>query len=560
MWQRELVWELKNAKSQERKEIFEKYSAQYGISVSHLYRIAGEYGFKSGRKERSDKGKTVLNLEQKEFVGAFIRATRRENKGCIAPVENALEFAIDNGIITRNQVSVGTVQRNLRELQMNKKCQNAATPHTELRSLHPNHVHEVDVSTCIQYYLDDAGLSIMREDEFYKNKLENFKKIKTPLQRYILEDHFSGFLFVKYYVSSGETAENLFDFLCSAWEAKSDSRFALRGAPKQMLMDGGCRAKAKAMGLGFWDGLDIEILPGKPGNSRRQGGVETHHNIWEMWFETRLRIDPATTPEDLNRKTFEFCLWFNATRKHTRHGMTRLSCWLLITAEQLRDVPERPEMQDLLDKPEEERTVCGGKISFQGKEFSTRGLGIPANAKVMVIKNLMKWKDGIITVAYESRRYEIKAIEKLPAVQGGFSANAAVIGQEYKARPETPAQKAAKRMDQLAYGSAEPNRRKETPFYGLNAFEGFADKVDNLAVMPKRGTAIELQREEIRLPITEAFKRLKGHMTPQLNRDLREAYGETIEAAELERVVAQIIETGAFSRAEAEGRRMNAEL
>ena len=64
---------------------------------------------------------------------------------------------------------------------MNKKQLNAPTPHTDMRSLHPNHVHLVDVSTCIQYYLDDGGMKIMRQDEFYKNKFENFKKVKTPL-------------------------------------------------------------------------------------------------------------------------------------------------------------------------------------------------------------------------------------------------------------------------------------------------------------------------------------------------------------------------------------------
>lgn len=546
MWQRDMVCELKLAKPAERKGIVTKYRGEYGYSYEHMMRIARQHGFDSGRKTRNDKGIGILAEEQIEVCAAFIRVTRRENKGAISPVENALEFAIDNGIIRRGEVTHGTLQRNLRERQMNSAAQNAPTPHTEMRSLHPNHVHEVDVSTCIQYYLDDGGLGMqhMPEDEFYKNKIENFKKVKDTLQRYIMVDHFTGFFFVKYYVSAGETAENLFDFCVSAWEKKSDQRMAFRGPPLLMLMDGGCRAKAKAMGLPFWEGIGVNILPGLTGNSRRQGSVEVTHCIWEEWFETRLRVDPAISLEDLNRKAFGFCLWFNATKKHTRHGFQRLSLWLKITKEQLRELPERAELVDLLDKPEEPRTVTNNRISFQGKEFILRGLGIPQGAKVMVIKNLYKWKEGIVQVAYENQRYEVKALAKLPKELGGFSANAATIGEQYKAQTETATQQTVKRLDELAYGSQEPNRKKEIPFYGMNAFEGFDDKIGSLSIIPKRGSAIELTRpaEIVQLPITKLFKMILEHtnMTPELNRQLRAEFGETIDAKRADEIVRSI--------------------
>lgn len=546
MWQREMVFELKDARPAERQAIYDRYRNLYGYSDRHIKRVAKQHGFDSGRAPRSDKGARVIDKEQIDFVAAFIRSTRRENKGAISPVENALEFAIDNGIIQRGAVSPATMQRILREEQMNKARQNSPTPHVEMRSLHPNHVHEVDVSTCIQYYLDDGGLGLMRmpDDEFYKNKIENYKKVKIPLQRYVLADHFSGFFFVKYYVAAGETAENLFDFLCSAWEVKVDGRMPFRGAPILMLMDGGCRAKAKAMGAGFWEGLGVEILQGLTGNSRRQGSVECTHNLWEMWFETRLRVDPATSIEDLNRKAFGFCLWFNASRKHTRTQMTRLSCWLMIKQEQLRELPSRAELQDLLNKPEETRTVVSGKIPFGGKEFNLRGFGIPHGAKVQVIKNIWKWKDGIVTVAYENQRFEAHVIPELPKELGGFAANAAIIGQEFKAQPETATQKAAKRLDTLAYGSDAPSR-KETPFYGMNAFEGFADKVDNLAVLPKRGTPIQVERpaETVQISFMEFLKRLRAadvKITAVLNKQLRAELGESISASKAEEVIEAI--------------------
>lgn len=555
MWQRQLVIELKEAKSRERKSVLARYQGLYGYSIEHLYRIAREFGFSSGRKQREDKGLSVLAEEQIDFIAAFIKKSARENKGSFMPVENAMEIAIDNGILQRNEISVGGMQRALRDRQLDAKRQNAPTPHTQMRSLHPNHVHLVDSSVCIQYYLADGGLKIMREDEFYKNKFENFKKVKEPLQRYILADHFSGFIFVKYYIAAGETAENLFDFLVCAWEAKGDERFPFCGAPFKMLMDGGCHAKARAMGGGFWDGLDIEIIPGKTGNSRRQGAVEVHHNIWEMWFETRLRFDPASTVEDLNLKARDFCIWFNATRKHTRTQMTRLSCWMLIQKEQLRELPERMVLQDLMNKPEEDRTVTSHMISFEGKPFNLKFLNIPHGTKIKIIKNIWKWKNSIITVSYENALYDVQSVEKLPNELGGFLANAAIIGEEYKAQPHTTTQKGMKRAEELAYAAAvtpemAPEEKakaikKAVPFAGMTVFGGFADKVGNLAAMPKKGTPIEMSREVVTpaIPIAEFFKRLRsevGRISPEMNRELRAIYGEAIDAAESAQVIERI--------------------
>lgn len=546
IWQSEMALKLREAKPAKRKAILAQYQTLHGFSEAQLYRIAKNHGFTTGRKQRADKGIGILAEEQIEFIAATIYKCGRENKGAFMPIENAMEFAIDNGIMMRGEVSLATVQRQLRERAMNKNQLNAPTPHTDMRSLHPNHVHLVDVSTCIQYYLDDGGMKIMRQDEFYKNKFENFKKVKTPLQRYVLTDHFSGFMFVHYYLAAGETAENLFDFLCRAWEAKAEANFPFRGVPFAMLMDGGSRAKAKALGAGFWDGLGIEILAGTPGNSRRQGSVEVSHKIWEEWFETRLRIDPASCIEDLNRKARGFCIWMNATREHTRTRMTRLSCWLMIKSEKLRELPERSILQDLMNKPEEERTITNHRISFEGKEFNLKHANIPHGTKVKVIKNIWKWKDGIITVSHDNQLYEAQAIEKLSAELGGFNANAAVIGVSYKAQPETATQKAKKRLDELATGTRTPGK-DAMPFAGMNAFEGFEEKVANLATLPKRGTPMQINRsaEAVQYPIMELFKRMRSadvKVTKEINQALRAEYGDTIDAATMDAVIRQYSE------------------
>ncbi len=141
-----------------------------------------------------------------------------------------MEIAIDNGIVEPGQVSISTMQRLLRESGLSKAQLDSPTPHTEMRSLHPNYCHLVDASVCIQYYLKNGKMGIMDERDYYKNKLSNFAKVKQKLLRYVLDDHFSGFFVFRYYIADGESRENLWDFLKWAWRSKADNRFPFRGA------------------------------------------------------------------------------------------------------------------------------------------------------------------------------------------------------------------------------------------------------------------------------------------------------------------------------------------
>ena len=197
-----------------------------------------------------------------------------------------------------------------------------------------------------------------------------------------------------------------------------------------------------------------------------------------------------------------------------------------------------------MNKPEVTRTVNNHRISYDGKQFNLKHANIPHGASVKVIRNIWKYKEGIITVSYDNKLYESRAIEKLPAELGGFSANAAIIGQEYKAQPETETQKAVKRLDELATGSKEPNK-KATPFAGLNAFEGFAEKVANVAALPRRGTPIEMSRTAApaQIPFMEFLKRLRAagtSITPAINQELRKEFGDAIDVKAAEAVIEAI--------------------
>lgn len=546
MWQEDLAYELSAAEPRSRAAIIDSYQRLTGKAPATLYRIAGKNGFESGRKTREDKGvlKSGITEDQVKYVSGLVFVTGRENKGPIMPVDEALEIAIDNGIIERGQISVDRMTAILRERQLDKKQMTAPTPHVEMRSLHPNYCHLADVSVCIQYYLKNGKMGIMDERDFYKNKPDAFAKIRQKLLRYVLDDHFSGRYLFRYYVAEGESRENLWDFLKWCWRVKTNPQLDMHGVPFFMLMDANSAQKSHAM-QNFFKGLGVIIPKGKPYNPRRQGAVENTHNIIENRFETRLRIMPAFDVDQLNTWAEDYMIWHHAKRKHSRHGMTRLESWQLIQPEQLRIMPDDDILNILYVEPEVMCPVRNYRISYRGEEFNLKHLpGLYHNAKVAVRINPYRWKgEQIITVMWGDTPYEVPAIAKLDSTQGGFSVNANIIGQEYKAQPETPIQKSLKDIHLMAYGDRKV-KKSDVPFEGTLVMGHQAEKVDNLAAMPKRGTTMEINRPpgEIRHPIMELFRRMRADgisITPDMNQQLRQRFGDSIAAADLDAVIQQ---------------------
>lgn len=552
MWQRDLAYALNTKPVSDRSAVIADFQKLTGKAPATLYRIARNNGFKSERKQREDKGvlKSELTDEQIKYVAGLIYVTGRENKGPIMPVDEALEIAFDNGIIERGQISVSRMTALLRERQLDKGQMKAPTPHTEMRSLHPNYCHLADVSVCIQYYLKNGKMGIMDERDFYKNKPDSFAKIKQKLLRYVLTDHFSNRYLFRYYIAEGESRENLWDFLKWCWRTKVNTLLNMHGVPFYLLMDAGSAQKSHAM-QNFFKGLNITIPKGKTHNPRRQGSVEGAHNIIEKRFETKLRICPAFDVDELNAWAEDYMIWHHASRNHTRHGMTRLESWMLIQPDQLRIMPEDDILNILYVEPEVPCTVRNYKFSYRGEEFNVKHLpGMHHNAKVGVTINPYRWKEEqVVSVMWQDTPYEVQAIRRLPASQGGFSVDSAIIGQEYRAKPETPITKSIKEINDMAYGEREP-KKGDIPFEGTLVFGHQAEKVGNLQSMPKRGHAIELSRPAapITYPIMELFKRMRAEnitVTKDLNAELRDEFGDTVTPSDIDRVLDRFRSGGA---------------
>jgi hypothetical protein len=556
MWQIELADSLSRTDPGNRPEIIEQYVKMTGKTPTHLYRVARKHGFATGRTPRKDRGirRSGITDKQVKFVAGLVHTTSREVKGPIMPVERALEIAVDSGYIEAGQISPAGMRGILRQEKVNPASLKAADPHTRMRSLHPNHTHVFDVSVCIQYYLKGKkGLQIMDERDFYKNKLHNFAKIKTRLLRYVIVDHFSGMFYFRYFDTTGETQNNLYEFLIEAWHGRDDDRFPFRGVPFNVLMDSGAANGSHAV-VSFLSRLDVNVPEGRPYNSARQGSVEVTHNYIERWFESGLRLQPAHELETLNAWALDSCINLNANRVHTRHGMPRTQCWLMIKQEQLRELPAPEILSELYSYTDENFTRTVNRdytISYKGEIYNLKHVPgvVPGASQVRII--IKPYEPGKICAVYNETVYEVEPVRTLPYAGGVFLENAAIIGQEYRSKPESVVQQAKKEIENMAYG--EDRQKDQVPFAGLRVFGHQAEKVD-LTYIARKGTPMEIDRAVVdkQISFTEFLKRLiarVGAITPDLNARLRTEFGGSIEISRAEEVIREIEADGRWGDA-----------
>jgi len=559
-WLTDLMSALEKAGRGQKRKLVEKYAELAGVSAQTVYRKLKAVGHGADRKTRRDAGECRIDDEQLEYIATLIETSRRQTrKGAYMPVAVALDIAEKNGKIKSGCVSVSRVQALLREKGMSRKHLNAPAPHVQQRSLHPNHVHFFDVSICIQYYLKNGSMAVRSEKGLYKNKPHNFKKIKEKLHRYAIVDHFSGAFFFKYYYSGGETTLNLFDFLCSAWEHKQDDRYPFRGIPQILRMDPGAANISDPI-TQMLAALEIDTMPGQTHTPRSQGCVEVMHSIIEQHFESRLVFDPAHDVDQLNTLALDHCIGHNATQKHTRHRMTRMGMWMRITPEQLVELPEREIVQQAFRKTAQDRVVGGDySISFNANKYRLKhipGLN-PGESKVAVYFKPLIWPN--VVVAYGGQEYQVEPIGFLAPEQGGFEADAPVIGEEYKGQPKSVGEKTREKAEKIA-GTADD--AKATPFGGnLQVFGFQAEKA--AAFIPKTGQEHTLNASNDAPVLVDTYRvrvELANSgviLTQRQKAWLEREYPETLPAAEVEAVKAKL--TGGWEP-EPDGKVLNMKL
>jgi hypothetical protein len=215
---------LAEAKYGTKANILQEAMEFFGWSRDTFYRNLEKLGFDSGRKRRKDAGTTSQCEKSLHTLAAVTKQSARANGKTLTETTDAISILGENG---HKFLSPSRVNSLLRQRKLTAKQTKRATSYGEIRTLYPNHLHEVDASLCVLYYPPNTkkgikkGMRIQSHtsfDEHYKNKPEKLEKIKRyRVWRYVMVDHYSGLISVRYYECSGENQQALYDFMIWAY-------------------------------------------------------------------------------------------------------------------------------------------------------------------------------------------------------------------------------------------------------------------------------------------------------------------------------------------------------
>jgi len=498
---------LEAAPQREKGAIVDAARSLYGWSVSKLYAQLRTVGWSSGRKTRADKGSTCVPVQNLEMLATMQKESVRANgKQIMFTPTGASVMAVNDFSLP---VSNRQLNRLMRDRKLAVSIQAQADAPVRLRSLHPNHVHQVDPSLCVLYYIKGKQ-AIMEADKFYKNKLDNYAKIKLKVWRYVLYDHASGLLVVKYFEARGENPSILFEFLMWAWGRQPGREF--HGVPRLLVWDKGSANTATTI-KSLLKALEVEPIEHAAGQARVKGGVEVGNNIVECKFESRLKFQPVSSVEELNAACLAWQNAFNADliprdnnalRRRRMEPQPRYALWRRIQASQLRILPDIEVCRPLLEGKEIERKVGRDlRITFRHPaaertcSYKVAGLdGICAGDLVAVRPLLF----GDCAIHLRVRKYDggdlfFRLDAEAAPDEFGFPTDAPVWAESFKALPQTDADRAAKRMDALAYPDQDADKARQkqaAPFGGtLDAHSHLAD-IALPTGLPRRGSEISV--------------------------------------------------------------------
>lgn len=508
-------------------EVLERAAQFLGCSIDRVYRGLNTVGGEPQRKSRRDRGNSRVSRDEAAMVASIMRESTRDNNKRLTSVGDALEIALantDSGVTT--QASPDTYARVMREHGLHPVQLARATPHTQMRSRHPNHVHQFDVSICVLYYLDQGGLSVMDKKRFYKNKPQNVAKVVNQrVLRYLITDHYSGAFYLEYFQAPGENQETLFEFLMRAWAKHTHPNNPFHGVPEMMVWDAGS-ANQSYLIRNLLDRLRVKHWAHTPGMPRSKGQVERTHDLVERSFEGRLSLLKIEDLEALNSAAHIWMQRFNSTKIHTRTRGTRYGVWQTIRPEQLRICPAREQCEQLLRTKPESRLVRGDlTITFAIKGYGRMAYsvadlpGVRIGEPVIVSINPYRAPGVFVSLAEHDEQFEC---QPLAVDAAGFYLNAPVLGESYAGKPDTDVDTNRKTMDKKAYGAETQQEVDKARAKRQPAFGGKIDPISYLeagslpAYMDRPGTSLDVSKAApatlAPMPIIEALKHLRSRL------------------------------------------------
>jgi hypothetical protein len=519
----------------EKGAIYAAACAELGISLPTLHRQLKRVAVTPARKRRADAGETALTLAEAKWLSTYLLEHFRKNGKCIKYLEQAVNELRANGQIVAGRVDTDTgeliplstsaIRRALWGYGLHPEQLLQPAPVTPLKSDAPNEVWQMDASLCVIYKLPvrhGARIVEIKEEEYYKNKLSNLARIEHLLvQRYVVTDHASGAVYVHFGLG-GESARGLVEALVAAMLERTGYPFY--GAPQLIMVDQ-ASANKSAQFRNLCKSLGIRIHYTKPGNPRSKGQVEQAQNLTECSLESGLKMAPEIrTVETLNALAQQWLHWFNGTRMHSRHGMTRYAAWQLIG--QVRRVGARREALLALarEEPIWRKVTPYMTVEFKGKEWDVQDVpGLMVKQKVLVCRNAWDEDCAMVVLAGEDGREVFHAVpEKRREGPFGFYADAArIIEGEYKRVADTPAQTAKKELERLAMGAETLDAAEAARAANVVPFGGAIDPYKEVkeyqppAYLPSRGVDVAVAAPTVEyppVPLIQAAQALKREM------------------------------------------------
>jgi transposase InsO family protein len=497
--------------------IYSAACAELSISPATLHRYLRQVTVKPTRKQRSDAGDVWADREECIALSAILMTSQRKTGKRLLSITQAVEIGRANAEFKLERIcpdsgelirlSDSAISRALRHYGLHPDQLNRPVPAMELRSLHPNHVWQIDASLCVLYYLtnDDgreSGLQVMESDKFYKNKPKNFRRIESDrVWSYEATDHYSGAIMLNY-VMGAESGTNLTEsFIGFIQKREGDP---VHGVPLVLQMDKGS-ANTAGLFTNLARRLKIDLQPHSAGNARATGQVENARNIIERSFESTLRLKPVANLAELNEKAQRWARWYNASQIHSRHGKTRSDVWMTIAQEQLRIAPSLEICQELLTQAPELRDVSVHlTVKFKGAEYDVSGVpGVMVKEKLSITTNPYE-HDAVLVLLKDANGHELlHTAAKVMRNEAGFREDANVIGEDFGRMADTQLETHRKEVQRVAYEAQTDEEADAKRKAGVIPFGGRIDPGKVIEQTPER-IFIPKRGEELAVNVTTA--------------------------------------------------------
>lgn len=515
-----------------------EFMAVYGCSASSLSRALNESGVRSHtRRDAGTRRKPVELLPQ---VAAIQRASLSLRKGVVMPAEDALNIAEDSGLVPKGEITPSYYNAWLRENAASRRNQAEPEPHTELRSLGPNHVHQVDFSLAVNWKVFQGRPQY--EHLIYKNKLPGAGVPR--LFRLIVVDHATGCFFPHYTESTGETVQALLEGLYRAWAMKQlrgesiERLYPFRGVPQILMADRGSANQARiTSSLMERLGVRLNICEG----ARSKGAVEVAHGYWEQHFESRLRLQQPACVEQLNEWAVDFAVRQCGSKPHTRHGSARSHMWSW-------HINRRPETQlrelrcdfatfqsIALSDPVLCRVNGARVIRFKARKYRVPE-AIAAGSSVAVQYSPFAFPQVLVRAA-EAPAGQAYLCEPVELDEFGFATNAPVIGQQYRAQKRTETARFV--------AEAEKVTQELIAAQQLRVFGHHAESVEPIGIRHSGADILAPAPAEVVFTRIQARQEVRDRvgrdLTPAEWQAVNSQFGDQVAETEVAAAVAQVL-------------------